>query len=111
MATIPHTLAKIGGVVMTPVSATAGPDTMKPGDNVNLIVNNGNASATVVTIVVPGNTKYGQAIPDVTGVSIPAGSHAVFGPFPADLADPADNLIDITAVPFASVTFYAVRAN
>lgn len=110
MASIPHIQAKIGGVVMAPVSATAGPDTLKPGDNVCLVVNNGNAAAVTVTVVVPGNSKFGPANPDVTSVSIPAGSHAVLGPFPAELADPADGLIDVTAAPFASVTFYAIRA-
>jgi len=109
MATIPHAQSAIGGVVLTAVAATAGPDTILPGDNVTLIVHNGNAGAVTVTVVVPGNTKYGLANPDVTSVSIPAGGHAVIGPFPADLADPADGLIDVTASPSASVNFYAVR--
>ena len=109
MATIPHAQAKIGGVVLTATTATSGPDTLRPDENVVLIVQNGAGVATVVTVTVPGNTKYGQANPDVASVSIPAAGVAAIGPFPADLADPVDGLIDVDATPNASVSFYAVR--
>jgi hypothetical protein len=111
MATIPHTQAKISGVVLSATAATAGPDTLAPDDRVILLVQNGSAAAVTVTVTVPGNTKYGQVNPDVTSVSVPAsGGIATIGPFPRDLADPTDGLIDITASASASVSFYAIRA-
>lgn len=110
MANIPHTQAKIGGVVLNPTAATAGPDTLEPDDRVVLLCQNGSTAAITVTVAVPGNTRWGQAEPDVTSVSIPAGSLGVLGNFPRELADPADGLIDITASATASVNFYAIRA-
>lgn len=109
MANIPHTQARIGGVVLSATGATAGPDTLYPGDNVALLVHNRSASPITVTVTVPGNTKYGQANPDVTSVSVPASGIGLIGPFPADLADPADGLVDVTASASASVDFYAVK--
>lgn len=109
MANIPHQQAKIGGVLLTPTTATAGPDTVSPDDRLILIVQNNDASAVTVTVTVPGNTRWGVAEPDVTSVSIPAGDLAAIGPFPRELADPADGLVDITASS-TSVDLYAVRA-
>ena len=109
MALISQAQAKIGGTVLTATTATAGPDTLKPGDRVVLIVKNDNASAVTVVVTVPGNTKFGQPEPDVTSVSIPTGQLAVIGPFPAELADPTDGLVDVDATPNTSVSFYAVR--
>lgn len=109
MATIPHTQAKITGVALAPTAATAGPDNVKPGDNVVVIVQNGSAGTVTATITVPGNTKYAQPEPDITSATIAAGALAAFGPFPADLADPADGLVDIDVNPNASVNLYAVR--
>jgi hypothetical protein len=110
MATIPHTQAKIGGVVLSATAATAGPDTLTPDDRVVLLVHNRSAGAITVTVTVPGNTRWGQAEPDVTSVSVPASGLATLGPFPRELADPTDNLIDVTASASASVDFYAIRA-
>lgn len=108
MAVIPVVTPAIAGAVMPPTTATAGPDTIAPaGRPVTLIVENDNASATVLTIVIPGNTKYGPANPDITGTSITAGAMGVFL-LPADIADPTTGLISITAVPNSSVSLYAV---
>ncbi|RSN65418.1 hypothetical protein DMH01_03305 [Amycolatopsis sp. WAC 04182] len=109
MALIPHTQAQIGGVVLAPTAATAGPDTLRPDDRLLLIVQNGSAGTVAATITVPGNTKYGQAQPDITSANIAAGALHAFGPFPADLADPADGLVDVDVNPSASVSLYAVR--
>lgn len=108
MAEIPHTQAKIGGVVLSATAATAGPDTVEPDERVALLVQNNDASAVTVTVTVPGNTRWGEAQPDVTSVSIPAGDLAVIGNFPRELADPADGLVDVTASS-TSVNFYAIR--
>lgn len=109
MATIAVAQPDYDGILLTGTTATAGPDTVAPaGKNILLIVNNGNASATVLTIAVPGNTKFGLANPDITSLSVTAGAHAAFL-LPAELADPTDGLIDVTAVPNASVSLFAVR--
>jgi hypothetical protein len=57
--------------------------------------------------VIPGNTKYGPANPDITGTSIPAGSHGTIL-LPADIADPTTGLISITFTPNTSVSLFAV---
>lgn len=109
MAVIPVVTPSINGAVHAPTTATAGPDTIAPvaGRPVLLYVNNGNASATVPTIVIPGNTKYGPANPDITGTSITAGAHGTIL-LPADIADPTTGLISVTFVPNTSVSLYAV---
>lgn len=109
MANVPHTQAKIGGVVLSATAATAGPDTLAPGDDVALLVHNTSAGAVTVTVTVPGSTKYGQDQPDVTSVSIPAAGLAVIGPFPSDLRDPADNLVDVDVSAPTGVNLYAIR--
>jgi len=110
MAVVPVVTPSINGAVMAPTTATTGGDTVAPaGRPINLIVENDNASATVLTIVIPGNTKYGPANPDITGTSIAAGAMGTFL-LPADIADPVTGLINISAVPFASVSLYAVSA-
>lgn len=108
MAVVPVVTPSINGAVMAPTTATTGGDTIAPGGRpITLIVENDNASATVLTIVIPGNTKYGPANPDITGTSIAAGAQGVFL-LPADIADPTTGLINISAVPFATVSLYAV---
>ncbi|OQO89929.1 hypothetical protein B1813_19000 [Saccharomonospora piscinae] len=109
MANIPHQQAKLGGTVLSATAATAGPDSLAPDDRLVLVVQNNDAAAVTVTVTVPGTTRWGQDEPDVTSVSIPAGEMAAVGPFPRALADPSDNLVDVTASS-ASVNFYAVRA-
>lgn len=110
MAAIPVVTPVIGGSVTAATAATAGPDTIAPaGRPVHLFVDNNNAGAVTLAIVVPGNTRFGQPEPDITSVSITAGAHAVFR-LPAELADPTTRLISVTATPSASVSFFAVRA-
>lgn len=110
MATIPVASATVGGFNLTPTTATSGTDTIAPGSSdILLIVDNGNASATVVTVTVPGNTEWGVAEPDITGVSIPAAGHGVFR-LPHRLADPSTGLITVKAEPNTSVSLFAVRA-
>jgi len=109
MAAIPVVSADLDGILLTNTTATAGPDTIAPaGKRILLVVHNGNASATVLTITAPGTTRYGQAEPDITSISVTAAAHAAFL-LPPDLADPADGLIDVTAVPNTSVNLFAVR--
>ena len=110
MTAIPVVTPSINGAVHAPTSASAGPDTIAPaGRPVILYVNNANAGAITLLIVVPGNTKYGPANPDITSTSITAGAHGTFL-LPADIADPTTGLISITATPNTSVSFFAVGA-
>lgn len=110
MADIPIVQAQIGGVVLSDTAATSGGDTISPpGDNVILLVSNGSASGITVDVTVPGNTKWGQAQPDVTSVSIPAGGLGVIGPLPRELADPSAGSVEVTASSTSSVNLYAIR--
>jgi hypothetical protein len=84
-------------------------DTVAAADDGALLVWNASGGAITATVLTPGSTKYGQAIPDVTSVSIPATSIAAIGPFPADLRDPSDNLVHINYSAITSVSVAAVR--
>lgn len=108
MTDIPHQQASIKGLVLSPTTATVGPDTLSPSDRVILLVQNGDTVAVTVDVSVPGSTRWGQPQPDVTSVSIPAGDFAALGPFPRELAN-ANGDVEVTASSTA-VTFYAVRA-
>lgn len=108
MAQLSYQNPKPSGVTVTFASAAGGGDTLKPEENGVLLVRNGDATATTVTVVVPGSDKYGSARPDLT-LSVAASATGAFGPFPKDLADPADGLIDITYSKVTSLTVAAVR--
>lgn len=110
MTNIPIQQTALTGDVLTATPATAGPDTIHPGSGrVILLVENNNAAAVTVTTVIPGSTEFGQPQPDVPSVSIPAGGMGTVGPFKPTMADPADNLVDVTVAPFATVNLYAIQ--
>lgn len=102
MALLTAQLAQIGGTTVTYTAAAGGGDTVKPSRLGCLHVRNGGGSSINVTVVVPGNTRWGQPEPDVV-VAVPAGAEKVIGPLPDDLAD-TDGLIDITYSGVTSVT-------
>lgn len=110
MADVSLSQSKIGGTVLSPTAATAGPDAVEPGDRVILIVQNGDTVSITVTVTVPGSTRWGEDQPDVTSVSIPAGGIASIGPFPRELADSSTGKVSVTSSSTTSVNFYAVRA-
>jgi hypothetical protein len=103
MALLTRQQASLAGTVITYSAADAAGDTFRPDDHLELRVRNGSAGAITVTIVTPGNTKYGQAEPDIP-VSVAAGAEVAIGPFPTGLADPTDRLVDVTYSAAASVT-------
>lgn len=109
MAALAYQKSKIAGTAITLVAASAGGDTILPNDRGLLMVKNGDSSSHNVTIAVPGNTKYGQAEPDVT-VSVAAGATELIGPFPRDLADPSDGRVHISYAATTSVTVAAISA-
>jgi hypothetical protein len=94
MADITIKTASPVGVDCGFTAASAGGDKVLPG--ATLLVWNADASGKTVTIDVPGNTKYGQANPDITAVAVGAGLVLAFGPFPADLANPTDGKVAIS---------------
>lgn len=104
MALLPTQSVKLAGTAITYTPAAAGGDTFPPSSRSELRVKNGHTGPQSVTIVVPGNTRWGQAEPDIT-VSVPAGAEYAFGPFPPELADPADRSVHVT---YSAVTALTV---
>jgi hypothetical protein len=112
MATLTRVQAKITGTVLTATAATAGPDKVEPGDSggsVYVLVHNGSGAGITVSIDDPNLAKYGQTIPDVTSVSIPAAGYGVLGPIQSDLKQVSDGLVNLTASSATSVNFFAFR--
>jgi hypothetical protein len=109
MATLPAQRSQVQGVAVTYVAAGAGGDKFGPGPDRHFRVKNGSGASITVTIVVPGNTKYNIAQPDIGPVTIAAGAEFVFGPFPDDLGDPTDSgLISVTYSAVTTVTVAVV---
>jgi hypothetical protein len=108
MATLTYIQAKTSAVsAAAQAAASVGGDKVAPSDRGMLVFRNGDASSKVVTLVVPGNTKYGVANPDPT-FTVAAGATAYIGPLTADLADPADGLVAFTYSAVTSCTVSAV---
>lgn len=107
MAVLATQVSTPTGANLTLSAASGGGDSFTPGSSTSLLVHNGDATAKTITIVVPGST-YGQANPDIT-LSVPAGGVALFGPWPTDIADPADGQVDVTYSATTSVRVAAVR--
>jgi hypothetical protein len=101
MALISPQTVGITGTAPTYGAVTA-TDTIAPNDRAVLHVKNASGGSINVTVVVPG-TQYGQPRADVV-VAIPNGQDRFIGPFPNDLADPADGLIDVNFSGTTSVT-------
>lgn len=108
MATLTYTRPSIAGAAHAAAAAAALGDKVRPSEHGCVLVTNGGASPITVTVAVPGNTKYGQAQPDVA-VAVPAGASRLIGPFPTDLADPADGLVALTYSDVTSVTVAAIE--
>lgn len=103
MALLARQVAKISGTAITYQAAAGGGDTFQPEDRTELRVKNGGGSPITVTVVVPGNTRYGIAEPDIP-VVVAAGAEFAIGPFPADLRDPATGTASVTYSGTTSVT-------
>jgi hypothetical protein len=103
MALLAPQTAKITGTTLTYAAADAAGDTFSPSGRTCLHVRNGSAGAITATVTTPGNTRYGQADPDIP-VAVPAGGEVAVGPFPAELGDPTTGLISVGYSAAASVT-------
>lgn len=93
----------ITGTALTFSAASAGGDTLYPVPAGALLVRNSSTAAITVTIVTPGNTRYGQADPDVP-VVVGVGVTAAIGPLPQELRDSTDGQVRVTYSAVASVT-------
>lgn len=107
MATLTYQRPAIDGTTLTMAAAAAGGDKVAPNNDGFVLVTNGGGSSITVTVAVPGNAKYGGALPDVA-VSVAAGASKLIGPFPFDLADPADGLVALTYSGVTTVTVAAI---
>lgn len=98
------------GTVWTLAAASGGGDTVRPsGNDVHLIVRNGDASSKTVTLVRAGNDQYGVAIPDLP-VAVAAGATLII-PVPATFRDTSDDLVDVTYSATTSVTVGAFKVS
>lgn len=107
MALLTSVAATLAGTTVTYVAAAAGGDTAQYSPNTELCVRNGSGAAVTVTVVVPGNTQFGQAEPDVP-VSVPAGGEKRIS-LVRELVDPATGYISFTYSASASVTVALVQ--
>lgn len=99
----PQAVSKTGAAIVF-TAATSGPgDTFVPNSRGVLIIKNASGGSITATIVIPGNTEFNQAQPDIAVVVTAAGEFAV-GPFPQSAADPITGLITITYSAVTSVT-------
>lgn len=107
MALLSYQQAAAVGADIALAAAAGGGDTVAPRADGIVLVRNGSGAEITVTVVVPGS-QYGKARPDITK-AVAAGAFAAFGPFPTDLADPTDQLVDITYSAVTTVTVAAIR--
>lgn len=109
MATLTAVQATLTGAAVTMAAASAGGDKVNGDDDVAILVTNGSGSSITVTIAVPGNTRFGQAEPDIA-VTVAAGATKLIGPLVDALEDAAtDRLVAITYSAVTSVTVAALK--
>lgn len=101
MALLAHQAPTFQGTAITYTAAAVGGDTLNPASRGALRVRNAAVAGITVTIVAPGNTRYGQAEPDIP-ITVAAGTEVAIGPFPEGLA--VDRLISITYSAVTTVT-------
>lgn len=106
MAQLSYHQAAVAGTAIAFSAATVSGDTVPDNPNGGVLVKNDDVSAKTVTVVVPGNTRFGQAEPDVA-VTVAAGETRLIGPLPSELADPTDGLVHLT---YSAVTSLSVAA-
>lgn len=93
--------------VLAAATVTTG-DAATPNDRGFFMVKNGSGSPINVTVVVPGNTKYGLANPDPS-IAVAAGATTLIGPLPVDLGDPTTGLVTVICSSVTTVTIGAVQ--
>lgn len=106
MAQLAFHQAAIAGSNIVFTAADAAGDTVLPDLDGGVLVRNADTVAKTVTVVVPGNTRFGQPDPDVA-ITVAAGETRLIGPLPQGLADPEDRLVHLT---YSNVTALTVAA-
>lgn len=91
-----------GGKAITLAAAEVGGDKAAPGDDVYLLVHNGDASPIDVTLVTPGLAFNASAVAD-TVVTVAAAEYRLI-PVRREYTDPADGLAAITYSAVTSVS-------
>lgn len=102
MAALTTQRVLVTGTTITYAAAAGGGDTFTGGARGVLRVKNGGGSPITATVVVPGNTAYGQAQPDIA-LSVAAGTEGNFGPFDSGMVDGNGN-VSVTYSGVTSVT-------
>lgn len=98
----PQAVTKTGMAVAF-AAAAAGGDTFVPNSRGVLLVKNASGVTITATVIIPGNTEYGQPNPDVA-VPVAAAGQAAIGPFSQTAADVVTGLITIAYSAVTSVT-------
>jgi len=107
MALIPEAVVAPAGATPAPRAAAAN-DTVVPGEDVYLHVDNASAGPVTVTVVAKRPCSQGS-LHDYS-VSVPAGQKRIIGPVETyRFADPVTGLASVNYSATASVTVYSVR--
>jgi hypothetical protein len=107
MAELQYQNPSVKGAVINFTAAAEAGDSVAFREGGIILVNNGSEAEVDVTVVTPGNDKYGNARPDIVK-AVAAGAICAFGPLDKDLVDKADGLIDITYEAHENVTVAAI---
>lgn len=90
-------------------SAVSASDTIAGADDRTvLIVRNAGGTADNVGVVIPGNTEFGLAAPDIA-VTVPITTGERWIPITSKMADPATGLVTVTHSFTTTVTCAVVR--
>jgi hypothetical protein len=107
MALIPAVTAAVAGTLVTYTAAAGGGDTVQFTTNTEFRVKNGSGSSMTVTVVIPGNTEFGQAAPDLPVVVAAGAERAIL--LTRGMVDTSTGLISITYSLATSVTVAVVQ--
>lgn len=102
----PFTITTAGG--KPTFAGAASGDTAKTGSGYFLVVKNTNVATRTVTITVPGNTSYGEALPD-KAYTVGATTGEEWIPLLDDYRDPSTGLAAISYSATADVTRAVVK--
>lgn len=103
MALLSTQKVAIPSLLPTFAAASAGGDTITPGNNTFLVVKNGGGSSINVTVAVPGNDSFGNARPDLV-VAVANGTERYIPVSSNKIIDPSTGLVSVTYSAVTSVT-------
>jgi hypothetical protein len=108
MAQLTPQSTAVVGTILTPISPTATTGDLVPPLSSKVIVHNASGASINFTIKRAFGSDYGVARGDVVS-AVAAGAKACFGPFPLDMADPAQaNQVNVICSAVASVTLHVI---